>query len=67
MGSRAKITYSYIKEYINSKETGNDCALLTTQKDFETIKDTESKINTKVKLKLSCKCGGTFYTDFLPF
>lgn len=60
-----KITYNIIRNYINSKDTGNGCELLTSQDNFNTVK--ANKPNRNVKLKIKCKCGEFFYTDFHHF
>ena len=65
MGSQN--TYEYMRDFINSKEAGNGCILLATQEDFEKIKETDNKQNSKIKLEILCKCGETFYTDFHHF
>lgn len=49
--------YNEIKEYINSKETGGGCKLVTTQKEFNERKIKQSTNPSKVILKILCgKC-----------
>lgn len=61
------ITYEDIYNYINSKENGNGCKLLTTQENFQKTKDIDNERNIKIKLEILCKCGERFYTDFHHF
>ena len=61
-----KITYEIIREYINN-ENGNGCKLLTTKEQFEEEKLKQGKINTRVELKIQCKCGNKFNIGFYKF
>lgn len=63
-----KNTYQDIINYINNKETGNGCTLLTTEEEFEKEKTIQNKTNTTVKLKIQCGCKkNLFYFDFHRF
>ena len=61
------ISYEEIKEYINSKETGNGCKLLTDEKEFKYDREVSKKSNSEVKLAILCKCGESFIVNFNKF
>ena len=61
------ITYQEIKSYIDSKETGNGCKLITDEKEFEEEKIKQNKNNSMVKLKIQCKCNNKLEVSFSKF
>lgn len=63
------MTYLYIKEFINSEETGNGCILLTSEDNFEIEKINQHKTNAIVKLQIQCGCTNKniFITNFNNF
>lgn len=64
--SGKKLTYEMIKTYINGQE-GSQCKLLTTEQEFEEEKINQNKTNNTVKLRIECKCGNKFKTDYSTF
>jgi len=61
-----KINYINIKEYIEG-ESGNECVVITNEKEFELQKKEQNKSNSATKLKIQCKCGNEFITFFTNF
>jgi hypothetical protein len=62
-------TYEYIRDYINSKETGNGCRILISEEDFTSEKIRQNKSNTNVKFQIQCGCknNNIFTTSFDKF
>jgi len=63
----AKLTYEYIKNYINNEETGNGCSLKTTEEEFNKAKIDQNKNNSHVLLNLDCGCGRPFNKNWNKF
>jgi len=61
------VTYEHIKNYINSEETGNGCNLLLDEEGFKNAKIEQGKSNTRIKLKILCKCGKEFSPTYATF
>jgi hypothetical protein len=58
-------SYEEIKRYINDKNLGNGCELLTSKEEFTEL--CKNGIPTRIKLKVKCKCGNEFYKAFTLF
>jgi hypothetical protein len=62
----SKIKYKEIEEYING-ENGNGCSLLLNELEFNNELKKQNKSNTKIKMKIKCRCGEIFKTTFDKF
>lgn len=59
--------YNQMKLYIDAPDTGYGCSLITTYDEFTQEKMNQNKSNSKVKIKVLCKCGTEFVISFDKF
>lgn len=62
-----EISFKKIMEYINSKDSGNNCELITTEDEFNKIKTVSGKSNSQVKISIKCACGNIFTCSYRDF